>query len=187
MDEKTNQLTYAVLACLFAALISIGAFIAVPVPGSPVPIVMQNMFIMLAALVLGPWWALLSTVIYLLFGLLGMPVFSGGSGGIAKLLGPTGGYLFGYIPAVILMGFISATGGKRTLTNVLACVMGMAVVYLFGVLRLKSVLQADWGRALTAGFYPFIPGDLIKIALASILAPRLSAGMDVLLNRDNDA
>ena len=75
MDSRTQELSYAVLACLFAALISIGAYIAIPLPGTPIPIVLQNMFIMLAAITLGPWWSLLSVVIYLLFGLVGMPVF----------------------------------------------------------------------------------------------------------------
>ena len=187
MNLKTNELTNAVLACLFAALISIGAFIALPVPGSPVPIVLQNMFIMLAAILLGPWWGLLATMIYMLFGILGMPVFSGGAGGIAKLLGPTGGYLFGYIPATIVMGMISRIGKKKILPNIVACVAGMVIVYMFGIARLKTLLDADWGRALAAGLYPFILGDLIKIVLASLLAPRLAAGMESLLERESDA
>lgn len=187
MDPKNNELTHAVLACLFAALISIGAFIAVPVPGSPIPIVMQNMFIMLAALILGPWWGLLATAIYLLFGILGMPVFSGGSGGFTKLLGPTGGYLAGYMPATIVMGMIAEKGRRKLLPNIIACLVGMAIVDIFGILRLKAVLGADWGRALAAGLYPFIVGDIIKIVLAALLAPRLYAGMETLMGRESDA
>lgn len=187
MNMKTNELTYAVLACLFAALISIGAFIAIPVPGSPVPIVLQNMFIMLAAILLGPWWGLLSISLYLLFGLLGMPVFSGGAGGIAKLLGPTGGYLFGYIPGTVAMGLISRKSKRKPLGDIVACLVGMAIVYAFGIARLKFVLATDWGRSLAAGFYPFIIGDLAKIALTALLAPRLSAGMESLLERESDA
>ena len=186
MNPRTNELTNAVLACLFAALISIGAFIALPVPGSPVPIVLQNMFIMLAAILLGPWWGLLATSIYLLFGILGMPVFSGGAGGMAKLLGPTGGYLFGYIPATVAMGFISRKGKRKILPNLISCAVGMAIVYLFGIARLKAVLEADWGRALAAGLYPFIIGDIIKITLASLLAPKLSAGMESLMEYENN-
>jgi len=186
MNRKSNELTNAVLSCLFAALISIGAFIALPVPGSPVPIVLQNMFIMLAALILGPKWGLFATILYLLFGLLGLPVFSGGAGGIAKLLGPTGGYLIGYIPASVVMGFIAIKGKRKVLINIFACLTGMTIVYAFGIVWLKSVLDIEWGKALAAGLYPFILGDIIKIALASLLAPRLFAGIEILTGRDAD-
>lgn len=186
MNMKTNELTNAVLACLFAALISIGAYIAIPLPGTPIPIVLQNMFIMLAALLLGPWWGLLAVAFYLLFGIVGMPVFSGGTGGIAKLLGPTGGYLVGYIPAVIIIGLISGIGRRTIPANLAACVAGMAIVYTFGVVRLKTVLNAGWGQSLAAGLYPFLIGDGIKIVLASLLAPRLFAGVESLMDRDAD-
>jgi len=186
MNRKSNELTNAVLSCLFAALISIGAFIALPVPGSPVPIVLQNMFIMLAALILGPKWGLFATVLYLLFGLLGLPVFSGGAGGIAKLLGPTGGYLIGYIPASVVMGFIAIKGKRKVPINIFACLAGMTIVYAFGIVWLKSVLGIEWGKALAAGLYPFILGDIVKIALASLLAPRLFAGIEILTGRDAD-
>lgn len=187
MNPKARELTYTALSCLFSALISIGAFVAVPIPASPVPIVLQNMFIMLAALILGPWWGLLSTGIYLFLGLLGMPVFSGGAGGIAKLLGPTGGYLLGYLPATVVMGVIARKGGGKTIHHFIACFAGMAVVYFFGVWRLKSVLDAEWRKALAAGLYPFIIGDLIKMTLASLLAPRLLAGIEALVSRESDA
>ncbi|HWR13117.1 MAG TPA: biotin transporter BioY [Rectinemataceae bacterium] len=186
MELKTNELTNAVLSCLFAALISIGAFIALPVPGSPVPIVLQNMFIMLTALIMGPWWGAFATALYLLFGFLGLPVFSGGAGGIAKLLGPTGGYLFGYLPASIAMGFIARKGKHTIFINICACLAGMAIVYIFGIARLRAVLDVDWGKALAVGLYPFILGDAVKIVLASLLAPRLFAGMETLTGRDGD-
>lgn len=187
MESRNNELTYAVLACLFAALISIGAYIAIPVPGTPIPIVLQNMFIMLAALILGPWWGLMSVGVYLVFGLVGMPVFSGGTGGLVKFIGPTGGYLVGYLPATILMGFLSRIGKNNFLANAASCILGMAVVYLFGVLRLKSVLDVSLEKALVAGLLPFLVGDALKILLASALAPRLLQGLKVLTSEDADA
>lgn len=187
MDNSAKNLTKAVLSSLFVALISIGAYIALPLPGSPVPIVLQNMFIMLAALLLGPWWGLAATSLYLLLGTLGMPVFSGGAGGIAKLLGPTGGYLVGYLPATIIMGLIAKLGGRKFLTNIIACLVGLAIVYTFGVLRLKALLDLGWGKALAAGLFPFIAGDLIKIGLASIAAPKLHSAMESLAARGDDA
>lgn len=186
MNPVNDKLTNSVLACLFAAIISIGAYIAFPIPGTPVPIVLQNMFIMIAALVLGPWWGLASVCIYLLLGAGGMPVFSGGTGGFMKFVGPTGGYLFGYIPATVVIGFIAWKGKGTFLANLLACAAGMAIVYLFGVVRLKFVLNSSWGKAITAGFLPFIIGDIIKIALAAVLSPRLIKGLKHLSERESD-
>jgi len=187
MEPRIHELTHAVLACLFAALISVGAYIAVPLPGTPVPLVLQSMFIMLAALSLGPWWGLLSVSVYLLFGFLGLPVFSGGSGGIAKLLGPTGGYLVGYLPGVIVMGYLSRKTPRNFVYFTLASVSGMILVYAFGVFRLKTLLDIDWNRALASGFYPFIIGDIIKIVIASLLAPRILLGIDSFAERADDA
>ena len=187
MESRNNELTYAVLACLFAALISIGAYIAIPVPGTPIPIVLQNMFIMLAALILGPWWSLMAVGVYLVFGLVGMPVFSGGTGGLVKFIGPTGGYLVGYLPATILMGIIARKGRNTFIANLVACIAGTAVVYLFGVLRLKAVLNLETGKAMAAGLLPFLVGDSLKILLASALAPRLLQGLKTLTNEEDDA
>lgn len=187
MDRKTSNLTYAVLSCLFAALITIGAFIALPIPGSPVPIVLQNMFIMLAALVLGPWWGLVATLIYLFFGVLGMPVFSGGSGGIAALVGPTGGYLVGYLPATVVIGAISRKARGRFWVNLLACLAGEFFVYAFGLFRLKAVLDASWAKTFATGLLPFLLGDILKLVGASLLAPQLIETIQRLLGADVDA
>ncbi|MDX9826549.1 MAG: biotin transporter BioY [Spirochaetia bacterium] len=177
MDKSAKNLSYAVLSCLFAALMAVGAFIAVPLPFSPVPIVLQTMFMLLAALILGPWWAGISTLLYLLLGLIGLPVFSGGTGGPAAFLGPTGGYLAGYIPCSIVVGLIAGKARNRRVILFLACLAGMLPVYGLGVLRLKTVLDSGWDRAIAAGFLPFIPGDLIKSLVAALLAPKLSAGI----------
>ncbi|MCP4718315.1 MAG: biotin transporter BioY, partial [Desulfobacteraceae bacterium] len=96
--NNTNQLKMTVYTALFVALIAMGAFIAIPI--GPVPIVLQNMFVLLAGIILGPVWGLACVGIYLLIGLAGLPVFAGGTSGIGKLFGPTGGYLIAYLPAV---------------------------------------------------------------------------------------
>ncbi len=171
MENIDSKLTRAIMACLFAALISIGAYIAIPIPGTPVPIVLQNMFILLAGFILGPWWGLASVVFYLILGAAGLPVFSGGTGGLVKFAGPTGGYLFGFIPGVIAFGFLSRLGRERWYFNIMAGIVGMAIVYVFGVARLKAVLGVDWTKALAMGLVPFILGDTAKIIVASILAP----------------
>lgn len=186
MNPINDKLTNSILACLFAALISIGAYIAFPLPGTPVPIVLQNMFIMITVLVLGPWWGLASVLIYLTLGAGGMPVFAGGTGGFMKFVGPTGGYLFGYIPAAVAIGLIARKGKGTLQANILACAAGLAIVYLFGVVQLKFVLNSSWGKAISAGFLPFIIGDLIKIALAVVLTPRLIKGLEHLAERESD-
>ena len=187
MKNNKFSLTDAMLAAMFAALIAIGAYIAIPLPGTPVPIVFQNMFIFLAALVLGPWWALVSVCFYLFLGAIGFPVFSGGSGGIAKLFGPTGGYLFGFIPSVLAAGAISR-GLKHTIAgNAAACAIGLLIVYASGVFWLKEAISTDWGRALAAGVLPFILGDVAKIALSVALAPRIRAGIESMRERELDA
>ena len=100
--DSSNQLRMMVYASLFAALTAVGAFLAIPI--GPVPIVLQNMFVYLAGLLLGGRWGLASVGVYLLAGACGLPVFAGGLGGISRLIGPTGGYLIGYLPAVFLNG-----------------------------------------------------------------------------------
>ncbi len=159
------------MACLFAALISLGAYIAIPIPGTPVPIVLQNMFIILAGFILGPWWGLVAVVFYLLLGTVGIPVFSGGTGGLVKFAGPTGGYLIGYLPGVIIFGLLSRLGKSKWFFNIIAGILGMVAVYALGVLRLKAVLGIDWTKAIATGLLPFIPGDIAKIIIASILTP----------------
>jgi biotin transport system substrate-specific component len=172
--RSANRLGRPVLACLFAALISVGAYIAIPIPGTPVPIVLQNLFVMLAALLLGPRWGLAAASVYLAMGAAGMPVFSGGSGGLARFAGPTGGFLVGYLPAVLATGAISSAGRRRWWKDALAAFVGWVAQYACGIPWLKLALRVGWGKALVAGCYPFIPGDLVKMALAVVLAGRLA-------------
>ena len=186
MESIDSKLTRAIMACLFAALISLGAYIAIPLPGTPVPIVLQNMFIVLAGFILGPWWGLVAVVFYLILGTVGMPVFSGGTGGLVKLAGPTGGYLLGYIPGVIIFGLISRLGKSRWYVNVAAGILGMALVYALGVPRLKWVLGVDWPKAIATGLIPFIPGDLVKIVVASVLAPPILRALEHIEQRSSD-
>lgn len=156
---------------LFAALISLGAFIAIPI--GPVPIVLQNMFVLLAGLILGPAWGLACVGVYLLTGLAGLPVFAGGTSGIGKLFGPTGGYLLGYLPAVLVTGVLSSRLGKRWGGDILAAAAGSAIVYAAGVPWLKVAFSLSWEKAVAAGMVPFLLGDAIKIAAAAVIAGKI--------------
>jgi biotin transport system substrate-specific component len=166
-----EQLRWMVYASLFAALTAAGAYLSLPV--GPVPIVLQNLFVLLSGLLLGRRWGTVSVAVYLLAGALGLPVFAGGHGGIGRLAGPTGGYLVGYLPAVFLVGLISETGRRRPVYDVIAMVAGSAVVYLFGVTWLKVLTGMTLAKTLAVGMLPFLPGDALKIAAAVPLARAL--------------
>ncbi len=164
----SNQLRMTVYSSLFAALIAAGAFLAIPI--GPVPIVLQNMFVMLAGIILGHRWGSACVAVYLLMGALGFPVFAGGTGGIGRLFGPTGGYLLSYLPAVFITGFISEKSGKKISWDIAAMIAGSLVVYAAGVPWLKFVTGMGWSKAVAVGMYPFVIGDVFKIIAASFAA-----------------
>lgn len=163
------------LTALFAALIAGGAFIAIPI--GPVPIVLQNLLILLAGLVLGPVMGGAAVGLYLLAGILNLPVFAGGTGGIARFAGPTGGFLVGYFLCAVTAGIAAGkpkVDKKISLPRLIASVLaGLAIVYVPGVIWLKISASYDWGKALAGGLVPFIPGDILKGIGAVLIAPRL--------------
>lgn len=169
--NNSNQLRLTVYTSLFVAFIAIGAFIAVPI--GPVPIVLQNMFVLLAAIILGPAWGISCVGIYLLIGLAGLPVFSGGGSGIGKLFGPTGGYLLGYIPCVFVTAGISKGLGRKMSSDITAMVIGSLIVYAAGVPWLMAVTSMTFKKALAVGMIPFLIGDALKIIVAAFIARAL--------------
>jgi biotin transport system substrate-specific component len=176
MDASTRQLKRMVYAALMAALTAAGAFIAIPI--GPVPIVLQNLFVMLAGLLLGGRWGLISIGVYLLAGAVGLPVFAGGTGGIGKFAGPTGGYLLGFAAAAYLIGILSERGRGRVVVDVMAMVAGTAIVYTFGVSWLKVVTGMSLSKAVAVGMLPFLIGDALKIAAAIPIARALRPMID---------
>ena len=166
IDEISGgrQLRMTVYASLLAALTAAGAYMAIPI--GPVPIVLQNLFIYLAGLLLGWRWGLASVGVYLLAGAVGLPVFAGGLGGIGRIVGPTGGYLIGFLPAVFLIGWISSKGKGKALYDILAMVAGTAVIYALGVSWLKILTGMGWEKTIAVGMLPFLIGDALKIAAA---------------------
>ncbi|CAB5099964.1 Substrate-specific component BioY of biotin ECF transporter [Olavius algarvensis associated proteobacterium Delta 3] len=166
METETGgrQLRMTVYASLMAALTAAGAYMAIPI--GPVPIVLQNLFIYLAGLLLGWRWGLASVGVYILAGAFGLPVFAGGLGGIGRIVGPTGGYLIGFLPAVFLIGWISAKRKGNVVYDVVAMIIGTAVIYAMGVSWLKILTGMTWGKTLAVGMLPFLIGDALKIAAA---------------------
>ena len=176
MDASALQLKRMVYAALMAALTAAGAYIAIPV--GPVPIVLQNLFVMLAGLLLGGRWGLTSVGVYLLAGAMGLPVFAGGTGGVGKFVGPTGGYLLGFAAAAYLVGVISERGHGRVAIDLLAMLAGTVVLYAFGVSWLKVVTGMSVSKAVAVGMAPFLIGDLLKIAAAIPIARTLRPMID---------
>jgi biotin transport system substrate-specific component len=177
ISVQRRAITGITLAALFAALTAAGTFISIPLPFSPVPVVLQNFFALLSGLILGPLLGSAAVGLYLLAGAIGAPVFAGAAGGFVRFLGPAGGFLFGYFLAALTAGLIAGRPRPEINTSrrriILAVLAGFLIVYGPGVIRLKFAIDKPWNAALAAGFIPFIIGDLIKGAAAVIIAPRL--------------
>lgn len=169
--NSSTQLKMTVYSSLFVALIAIGAFISIPI--GPVPIVLQNMFVLLAAVILGPLWGTACVTVYLVIGLAGLPVFAGGTSGIGKLFGPTGGYLLGYLPCAFITAGISKSLGRKLSSDIIAMLIGSVIIYACGVPWLKVVTKMSFEKALTVGMYPFLIGDALKIVAAAFIAKTL--------------
>lgn len=168
LQQNFSRLVHLETAGLFVALITVGAFIAVPLPISPVPIVLQDFFVLLAGLLLPAGWAALSVLAYLLLGSMGLPVFAGGSGGLAHFAGPSGGYLFSYLFVAPAVGLVS--GGTRAPVRLfLATVTGLIVIYTLGVPWLARVLDINIKQGLLIGVLPYLPGDTVKMVLAILV------------------
>ncbi|HHX38301.1 MAG TPA: biotin transporter BioY [Clostridiaceae bacterium] len=159
---------------LLAAVLVVCSQITLPFPGG-VPITLQTFAIALIAYLMGPYLGGLTLVIYLGLGAIGLPVFAGFKGGFATLIGPTGGYLLGFLPMVALLGWFPAgviiKESKKKI--VLRCVMalaGLAICHVAGVLRLSAVTGMSLTAAFLAGSAPFIIKDILSIVLAYRIA-----------------
>ena len=172
--DKTRITKATVFTALFAALTAACAFVSIPVPGTPIPIVLQNMMTVLNGMLLGPLLGTLSTLVFTIAGLLGLPVFNGGTGGFAKLMGPTGGFIIGYVFASLTAGLIAGRpaldGKKHVVRIIIAAVCGFAVMYIPGVLHFMRTMEKTFTETLALCVIPYIPGDLIKTVLCIIMA-----------------
>lgn len=156
-----------------AALIAACAQVEVPL--KPVPLTLQTLGVLLVGAALGWRRGAAAALLYLLMGALGAPVFAGGSFGVTKILGPTGGYLLSYVPATALVGYlVERRGLDRTVWGAaLAMLAGSVVIYACGLTWLAAVVPPlrDLPALLNAGLTPFVVGDAIKLAIAAALLP----------------
>ncbi|MDU4959677.1 MAG: biotin transporter BioY [Sporomusaceae bacterium] len=173
MGQKA-KVTEFIYPAMFAALTAVLGLISIPLPFSPVPVSGQSLGIMLAGSILTVRQAVFSVLTFVLIGAVGVPVFSGMTGGLGIVLGPRGGYYFGFLVAALVIALIvrqRSSLWRLALANLLG---GIGVVYLFGVLWLNAVTGMGLEKAVVAGALPFIPGDLFKVAAAVFIGAALN-------------
>jgi biotin transport system substrate-specific component len=167
---KENSYLDMILIIFGSLFVGMSSQFALYLPFSPVPITGQTFAVLFVGATLGSRRGGLSLTLYILEGILGLPVFAGGTGGMAVLFGPTAGYLIGFIPAAILVGYLSEKGFDRKRTSMfIAMVLGLAVIYLFGAINLLSFVDIE--KVFSLGVAPFLVGDVIKIGMVMVLIP----------------
>jgi biotin transport system substrate-specific component len=155
----------AALVAGFSLLIALSAQVAIPLPFTPVPVTLQTFAILLTGCLLGSGRGALAAAAYVAEGSLGLPFFSGGTAGIAHLLGPTGGYLVGCVAAAYAAGLLSERGLSKTPAGLLLTLCAADLVVFVPGLAWLSVFTGS-GKAVALGFVPFVVGDALKVAAA---------------------
>ena len=178
LPEQTPRLQHVhrlVWCGLLAALMAVGAYIHFPL--GPVPISLQVSFVLLAGFVLGPLWGFASVTLYVLAGLIGLPVFSGGTSGIGHVLGPTGGYLLGFLAVPLITGLWFRLTPGEVLPwglGILLSILGYCPIYGLGLLGLKAALDLTWTKVIWVGMLPFLPSDVLQVAVSVAVARYLN-------------
>lgn len=172
---STRQMTFI---ALMTAVTCILGPLSIPLPFSPVPISFTNLAIYLSLYVLGMNGATISYLVYLLIGMVGVPVFSGFSGGFGKLAGPTGGYLIGFIFLTLIAGFLMKLFPGNKIMEAIGMILGTAVCYAFGTVWLCIQAHLSAAAGLAAGVIPYIPGDLVKIVVAMVVGTALRSALN---------
>jgi len=169
--SRAASLAYSIMLVLAGSwLIAASAWIEFRLPFSIVPVTGQTFGVLFVAALLGSRLSTTAVIAYLAQGALGFPVFAGGAAGIPWLLGPTGGYLIGFIPAAFIVGFLAERGwDRRPLTAAGAMTVGNIAIYLVGLPWLALFVGPV--QSISQGLWPFIPGAVVKVALATALLP----------------
>jgi biotin transport system substrate-specific component len=162
------------LVSLFAALTAVGAFISIPI--GIVPISLQNLFTFLSGMILGSKLGAFSQLIYILLGAVGLPVFSGFRGGLGILVGPTGGFLIGFVISAYIIGKLIEKLKEAGIWSYFTVgLLGAFIIYLTGIIQLLIITRIGIKEAVLVGVIPFLPGDCLKVIIASFLALRLKS------------
>ncbi|MFA5146775.1 MAG: biotin transporter BioY [Candidatus Omnitrophota bacterium] len=160
----------------FILAMVLGAYVRIPLPGTPVPITLQTFFVVLSGAVLGKRLGLYSQAGYLLLGVVGLPVFQGYSSGISHFMGSTGGYLIGFVFASYIAGRLTETAGRPAIWRIiLGFILGNAVIYTCGIAWLIYLYRIPLESAFLIGLLPFIPGEALKILCAASVFSGISS------------
>ena len=168
--QKTNTRQLTLVGVMAAVTCVLGPL---SLPIGVVPISLTNLVIYFAIYVLGGKRGTLSYIVYLFIGLVGLPVFSGFSGGFTKLFGPTGGYLIGFIFMAFISGIFIDKFSNKIYICFLGMILGTIATYIFGTAWLAYQAHLTFNATLAVGVLPFIPGDLVKMVIASFIGPQI--------------
>jgi biotin transport system substrate-specific component len=168
MFGDLNRSRILALSAAFIALISLGSWVSVPF--FPVPLTLQTLFVLLAGAVMRRF-AVIPVTLYIVLGALGLPVFHNGIAGFGILLGPTGGYLVGFIPAALIVGLVYEVKSSRV--HVAGLVIATLIVYACGISWLMYSTGMGITAAIAMGMLPFLVGDVIKGSAAYMIAKRI--------------
>ena len=174
MRRNAKHLYDMSLCALFAAFLCIISPFSVPL--GPIPLSLGLFGVLLAGVVLGPVKGFVSVTLYLLLGICGLPVFGGAQGGVGVIVGPTGGFLWGYLLTVLVVGILfplAKACQKSPLLIAVFCFAGTLLCDLCGVLQYMAVAKVSFAAALIVCFYPFVLIDLVKCLLVGFLGGRL--------------
>jgi biotin transport system substrate-specific component len=158
---------------LFTALICVSSYIKIDLPSS-VPITAQTLAVMLAGSVLSPKQAAFSLLTYLMLGAVGAPIFAGGAAGLPIIFGKTGGYLIGFLVGAVVISLIRGKKNSLLVLGLANLIGGVVVVSIFGALWFSFVTGMDMAKTFVLVVLPYLPGDLIKVVAATIIANRLN-------------
>lgn len=165
--NKTAEMTKM---ALMVAMNCVSAYIIIPLPFSLSPLALQTLIVNLTGYVLNAKQAFMTMLVYLLVGLAGVPVFTGGSAGPGKLFGPTGGYIIGFLFTAVFLAYFKGEKYSFKRYALLGCVIGIPLIYVFGVVQLKLITGMGWDKAIMTGALPFIPLDIVKCLAAAVIA-----------------
>ena len=169
MFGDINRATIISNSATFVGLITLGSWISIPFV--PVPLTLQTLFVLLSGAVMKRY-AVIPVTLYLFLGMMGLPLFHNGLSGIGILLGPTGGYLIGFVPAALITGLSYENDSNKI--HIAGLVLSTMIIYICGIAWLCGSTGIGIAAGLLIGLVPFIPGDILKVSAAYLIAERLS-------------
>jgi len=170
MESTRTKTAVMTRLALLIAMNCISAYLIIPIPFSQSPLALQTLVVNLVAFLLPPKQAFIAMAAYIFLGLIGVPVFTGGSAGPGKLFGPTGGYILSWAVAATLIAWLKGKTYNFKRFAFVSIVIGMPVIYILGAVQLQLLTGMPWSAVFISGVLPFIPLDIVKCLGAAALA-----------------